>query len=82
MNIYQYQFSVICPNDNEKIVFDLNIESKKTIFVEHIKEFLAPRTVAFQEDLAEELYRKFAGRQTIKAIHQGILVTTIRGENK
>lgn len=79
MNIYQYQFPVICPNNGEKIDFNLCIESKKTVFVEQIKDFLASRKVAFQEDLAEELYLKFSGRQTIKAVHHGILITTIRG---
>lgn len=82
MNVYQYQFPVVCPNDGEKIVFDLTIETERTIFVEHIKEFLEPRKVAFQEELAEELYSEFAGRQRIKASHQGILITTIRGENE
>ena len=82
MNTYEYNFSVVCPNDKESIQFNLSITTAETIFVEDIKTFLEGHKEAFQEDLANKLHAKFGGRQVIKAIHQDVLITTCRGSDK
>ncbi len=80
MNIYSYSFPVVCPNDGENIIFNLSIETKETVYVEHIKAFLSLHRTAFQEVLADKLHTKFGGLQRIEAEHQGVLIVTIRGQ--
>lgn len=78
MNIYNYQFGVRCPNDGELIVYDLTIESANKIMVEHIKSTCLMLRNSYHEDIADILFKQFAGQQTITAVHQGVSIKTIR----
>lgn len=79
MNIYRKTFVAVCPNDGEAIIYDLKIETYRTIFVEHINTATALIKAGFQEAIADDLHRQFGGLQTIQATHQGVDLTTIRG---
>jgi len=79
LNIYNYKFPVVCPNDGELIIYDLTIESNKKIMVEHIKTSCLMIKDKHHEDIADILKYQFCGKHTIAATHQGVLITTIRG---
>lgn len=78
MNKYNYQFAVICPNDGELIIYQLEIESKKKIMVEHIVRSCKMIKNKHHEDVADILIVQFSGKHTIKAVHQGVTITTTR----
>jgi len=79
MNIYRYQFTAACPNNSRQIVYQLCIQSKDMIHVEHIVSFAAQYPKVFHEDLADALHEKFGGRQTMVAHHHGVDIETVRG---
>nr|WP_314582257.1 hypothetical protein [uncultured Pseudomonas sp.] len=79
MNIYRKTFVAVCPNDGEAIIYDLKIETDRTIYVEHINTATALIKAGFQEAIADDLHRQFGGLQTIQATHHGVDLTTIRG---
>lgn len=79
MNVYRKTFVAVCPNDGEAIIYDLKIETDRTIFVEHINTATAVIKAGFHEAIADDLHRQFGGLQTIQATHQGVDLTTIRG---
>lgn len=79
MDIYRKTFAATCPNDGESIIYDLKIETDRTIFVEHINTATSLIKAGFQEAIADDLHRQFGGLQTIQATHQGVDLTTIRG---
>lgn len=78
MNIYRYEFVVLCPNNNMSISYKLTIETNRSIMVEDIVEACDVGSV-YHEDLAHRLYSKFAGRQTLEAFHHGVWIETRRG---
>lgn len=78
MNIYNYSFPVTCPNDGELIIYDLTIESKKKIMVEHIVSSCKMIKNKHHEDIADILSSQFDGKHTMTATHQGVLITTNR----
>ena len=80
MNTYKYTFPVICPNDGELIVYGLTIESEKKIMVEHIVTSCKMIKENHHEDIADILISQFGGKHTIAATHQGVAITTLRGE--
>lgn len=80
MNIYSYEFAVKCPNDGELIVYKLNIETRKKIMVEHIKNSCLMVRESHHEDIADLLSGQFPGDHTITAVHQGVSIKTIRLE--
>ena len=80
MNTYKYKFPVVCPEDGELIVYDLTIETVKKIMVEHIKTSCLMIKEKHHEDIADILKLQLAGKHTITGAHQGILITTVRGE--
>lgn len=79
LNRYRKAFVAVCPNDGESIVYDLLIETDRTIYVEHINTATALLKVGFHEAIADDLFERFGGRQTITAVHQGVVIETIRG---
>jgi hypothetical protein len=79
MNIYRYQFTSRCPNNGVVIIYALTIESQDMIHVEHIVTAAALHGTAFHEAIADSLYARFNGRQTLVAHHHGVDVETRRG---
>lgn len=81
MNRYSRIFVAACPNNGESIIYSLTIETKeRMIQVEHIVTATALIKQGFHEQIADELHRRFGGRQTLQAHHHGVDIETVRGE--
>lgn len=79
MNIYRRQFVATCPNNGEAIIYSLTIEAgDRMIQVEHICTATALIKQGFHEQIADELHRRFGGRQVLRAHHHGVDIETIR----
>lgn len=50
------------------------------IYVEHINTAIALLESAYHEQIADILHAKLGGQQTLTATHDGVLITTQRGE--
>lgn len=79
MNIYQYQFASTCPNNKRPIIYSLTIETDKMIYVEKIVVAVELQGSQYHEPMADALHAQFGGRQTLKAHHHGVDITTVRG---
>lgn len=78
MNIYRHQFVSLCPNNDLPIVYSLEIETEKVIYVEHITTATALHKKAFHEAIADDLLARFGGKQVLKAHHHGVDIETTR----
>jgi hypothetical protein len=79
MNRYSRAFVAMCPNNGEPIFYNLTIETDgRMIQVEHIVTATKLIQVGFHEQIADELHRRFGGRQVLRAHHHGVDIETIR----
>lgn len=78
MNIYQIEFTCICPVNKKKIDYLWIIETDETIMVEEIIEYKNKFIEGLHEEIADELSHMFTGEQTLIADHHGVLITTLR----
>ena len=79
-NTYRHQFVATCPVNGQPIVYTLAIETTgRVVAVEQIVAATAAVPAAFHEVIADDLYRQFGGRQTLRAHHHGVDIVTIRG---
>lgn len=78
-NIYRHQFVSRCPNNQQPIVYALEIETDAMVRVEHIVTAARVNECAFHEVIADDLHARFGGRQTLKAHHHGVDIETRRG---
>lgn len=81
MNIYTRQFVADCPNNGQPIIYSLRIETVgRMIQVEHIVTATTLIKRGYHEQIADELHRRFGGRQALRAHHHGVDIDTIREE--
>jgi len=79
MNIYSRQFVADCPNNGQPIIYSLRIETlDRMIQVEHIVTATTLIKRGYHEQIADELHRRFGGRQALRAHHHGVDIETIR----
>ena len=78
MNTYKSEFFCVCPINNVRIRYRLEIVTEEIIPVEHILEQFARYDSRFHELIAQELYEKFGGKQTLVADHHGVTIETTR----
>lgn len=79
MNKYSRIFVATCPNNSESIIYDLTIETAdRMIQVEHIVTATNLIKRGFHEQIADELHRRFGGRQVLRAHHHGVDIETVR----
>ena len=78
MNTYETEFFCRCPKNNIRIKYLLTIQTSEKIMVEAIIEAVDMLMKGFHEDIADELYEKFGGLQTLAADHHGVKITTHR----
>lgn len=79
MNIYRRTFVASCPNNGESIIYNLIIETTdRMIQVEHIVTATLLIKRGYHEQIADELHRRFGGRQVLRAHHHGVDIETIR----
>lgn len=79
MNIYRQQFVSHCPNNGLHIIYSLEIQTAEVIHVEHIVTATRLMADSLHEQIADELYERFGGRQILKAHHHGVDIETRRG---
>lgn len=79
MNTYRHKFVAVCPNNGEVIFYELKIETDRVIPVEHIVTAVALHRKGFHEDIADSLFERFGGKQTMVAYHHGVDIETVRG---
>lgn len=79
VNRYEYMFIAECPVDGDEITYRLTVETTHMIKAEDIREACAQCTLGFHETFAEDLHQSLGGRQTLVALHRGVLITTERG---
>lgn len=80
MNKYSIKFELSCPNNDQRIAYQASIETDRTIMAENLYGYFASLASAFHEDLADQAYERFGGRQTIRAHHHGVDIETVRGD--
>jgi len=78
MNKYTTKFIALCPINNKQIVYQLEIKHSDQIMVEKILEEVGKYTSAFHERIADELFIRFGGEQTLTANHHGVVIQTER----
>ncbi|SEE40083.1 hypothetical protein [Pseudomonas coleopterorum] len=78
MNIYRHTFKATCPSDGDTIIYSLEIRSLAVVMVEHIRTATALIKSGYHERIADELAERLGGDQTIKAVHQGVEIETVR----
>ena len=79
MNRYSRIFVAACPNNGEQIIYTLIIETVgRMLQVEHIVTATALIKQGYHEQIADELHRRFGGRQVLRAHHHGVDIETVR----
>lgn len=76
MNIYRYTFAAECPVNGETIIYSLQIETGRQIYVEHIKTACALHASGYHEPIAADLHARFGGDLTLRANHHGVEIET------
>lgn len=80
MNIYRHQFIVACPANSKPIIYDLEIQADKMIYVEKIVIACGLWQSEYHEKIADNLACQFPDtRQILKAHHHGVDIETRRG---
>jgi hypothetical protein len=79
VNRYSRIFVATCPNNGEQIIYTLIIETVgRMLQVEHIVTATALIKQGYHEQIADELHRRFGGRQVLRAHHHGVDIETVR----
>jgi hypothetical protein len=79
MNRYKIKFTSVCPVNQDRIEYSLEINSADTIMVETLLDVVDKFEKGFHEEFADVLHAKFGGRQLMSAVHGGVLIETERG---
>jgi len=79
LNRYSHKFVSTCPNNGAQIIYQLEIETDgRMIQVEHIVTATQLLKQGYHEQIADELHRRFGGRQILRAHHHGVDIETVR----
>ncbi len=81
-NIYRTLFEAPCVVNEQKVEYDLRIETTRTIMVEDIQAAVVEAVKLekpYHETMADFLFERFGGRQSMTAFHHGVEITTERG---
>tara|TARA_R110000822_G_scaffold77369_8_gene185651 strand:+ start:676 stop:915 length:240 start_codon:yes stop_codon:yes gene_type:complete len=78
MNTYKTEFFCLCPLNETRIKYFLEITTEEIIPVEDIIDQFKNYASGFHELIAEDLHKKFGGKQTLVADHHGVTIETTR----
>lgn len=78
MNAYSTEFFAQCPNNGARIKYSLRIETASVVSVEEILAAVDLIDQKFHEEIADDLFGRFGGRQTLRAHHHGVDIETVR----
>jgi hypothetical protein len=79
LNKYKLTFTALCPVNNKKITYNLEIKSNAMIRVEDLLAFVWQVDQGFHEAIADSLIERFGGQQILRAYHHGVFIDTERG---
>lgn len=85
MNIYRQQFTAPCCNNGISVVYQLEIKKHDAdvVMVEDIQAACVEASALpkpYHENIADFMFQRFGGVQTIRAHHHGTDIETRRGE--
>ena len=63
---------------HKQITYELEIKHTDKILVEDILETISKLLIGYHENIADELFKKFGGEQTLIANHHGVFIETER----
>ena len=78
MNTYSTTFFGRCPANGIRISYTLQIATNITVAVEEILNEVENLDDKFHEQIADILFAKFGGTQTLIANHHGVTIETLR----
>lgn len=78
MNTYTVQFFAFCPVNGVRILYTLSIEIDLVIMAETLIDAVTLHDKGLHEELADDLWHEFGGRQTLTANHHGVEIKTVR----
>lgn len=78
MNVYTTRFFSICPSNGVRVEYEISIETDKIIQVEDLVDAVTLLDRGYHEEIADQLFREFGGRQTIVADHHGVIIRSTR----
>lgn len=78
MNAYTVRFLARCPANGIHISYCLRMETVDVIRVEALTAAVHGIGEGFHEAIADDLARRFGGRQTLTAEHHGVHIETTR----
>lgn len=78
MNRYHTNFHAKCPVNGIRITYILTIEAKTVIAVEDIISEVQRIDQGFHEDIADALFARLGGAQTLTANHHSVVIETKR----
>lgn len=81
MNKYKVTFTALCPVNDKKITYNLEIKSDAMIMVEELLAFVRQIGKGFHEVIADSLIERFGGQQRLYAYHHGVFIETERGSD-
>jgi hypothetical protein len=78
LNIYRTSFFAKCPNNGSRILYSLEIKTAEVVSVEEIIEVVEGIDEEFHEAIADQLLKRFGGKQTLSAEHHGVHIESHR----
>ena len=78
-NAYTTEFFATCPNNGTRVKYRLRIETHEMLAVEDIVATVENVGDSFHEELADEMLKRFGGKQMMVADHHGVTIETTRG---
>jgi hypothetical protein len=78
-NVYTLLFTTVCPVNSLPVQYELEVTSVHRIMAEDLQAACAELKTGLHEDIADKLYERFGGRQSLKAFHHGVDIFTRRG---
>lgn len=77
-NTYTVRFFADCPNNGARIEYSLCIVTQEVLRVEEIIEATKAHDEGYHEDIADDMFDRFGGEQTLSADHHGVHIETYR----
>jgi hypothetical protein len=78
VNVYTQRFDAPCPRNGKRINYVLKVFSRTAIQVEDLQAFVAALPGLYHEQIADRLFERFGGTQTLNAEHHGTGIQTVR----
>lgn len=79
MNVYRLNFKARCPVDGAEIEYAWMLQTGYSVMAEELRRIADGFGTELHERIADALYDRFGGQQTLKAVHAGaVSIETLR----